>query len=74
MDTASFKRNRSNLKDDSKILKNEKVITFIGRLIYAKGVQDLIKCFFNIKKLGIPAKLVIVGEGVFQKYSNKASK
>ena len=66
VDTISFRKNKSNLKKDLKIVESKKVITFIGRLIYAKGVQDLIKCFFNIKKLGIPAKLVIVGDGSFK--------
>ena len=39
-------------------------ITFIGRLIYAKGVQDLISIFPNLNgKL----KLIIVGDGSYKK-------
>ncbi len=66
VDTVSFKKNENNLKDNLQILDTEKVITFIGRLIYAKGVQDLINCFFHIKKMGMRAKLVIVGDGSFK--------
>lgn len=66
IDTKAFIKSKNNLKKDLKISNTEKVITYIGRLIYAKGVQDLIDCFFQIKRLEIPVKLIIVGNGSFK--------
>ncbi|MHA2216764.1 MAG: glycosyltransferase [Candidatus Hodarchaeales archaeon] len=41
---------------------DEKIILFVGRLIYYKGVQFLIAAMLNIK-----AKLIIIGEGKHKK-------
>jgi len=42
------------------------VITFVGRLIYAKGVQDLISAFPMIKETVPNVKLLIVGDGPYR--------
>ena len=42
------------------------VITFVGRLIYAKGVQDLISAFPMIKEAVPNVKLLIVGDGPYR--------
>jgi len=42
------------------------VITFVGRLIYAKGVQDLISAFLMIKETIPNVKLLIVGDGPYR--------
>ncbi len=42
------------------------VITFVGRLIYAKGVQELISAFPKIKEAIPKAKLLIVGDGPYR--------
>jgi glycosyltransferase involved in cell wall biosynthesis len=39
------------------------VVTFVGRLIYAKGVQDLIVAFSRTKTIALDTKLLIVGDG-----------
>ena len=46
-------------------------VTFIGRLIYAKGVQDLITIFPELKG---EVRLLIVGEGSYRKELEKLSK
>ncbi len=43
------------------------VITFVGRLIYAKGVQDLISAFPMIKETIPNVKLLIVGDGPYRR-------
>ena len=62
IDTTNFKKSDSReikkLKKDLGI-KDQKVIVYVGRLIYAKGVQDLLLATKNIKDL----KVVIVGDG-----------
>lgn len=66
VETNLFKKKRNNLKENLKISDDFKVITFTGRLIYAKGVQDLINCFFTLKTRGIYAKLLIIGDGSYR--------
>jgi len=61
------------LKENLRIPDNYKIITFTGRLIYAKGVQDLIDSFFSIKNLGMPIKLIIVGDGPYRSNLEKFS-
>ena len=41
-------------------------ITFVGRLIYAKGVQDLMEAFADSWKLHSKIKLFIVGDGNYR--------
>jgi glycosyltransferase involved in cell wall biosynthesis len=47
-------------------LTNYAIITFIGRLIYAKGAQDLIAIFPKIKKKNPNTKVIIVGDGPYK--------
>jgi len=44
----------------------QKVILFTGRLVYGKGVQDLIEAFKNIRVKIPGANLVIVGDGAYR--------
>lgn len=41
-------------------------IVYVGRLIWAKGVQDLIEAFAVVQRSGQPISLVIAGAGVFE--------
>lgn len=50
------------LRKELGISKDEFVVTYIGRLIYAKGVQDLIK---SLKQLNMC--LIIIGDGNYKK-------
>lgn len=47
-------------------LGNVTTITFTGRLVYLKGVQDLIKAFLEVKKRIGNTKLLIVGDGPYR--------
>lgn len=60
---------KSDLRKKLKI-KNKFVITFTGRLIYAKGVQDLINAVESIKNI----KLLIIGEGPYKEYLKRIAK
>ncbi|OYT41751.1 MAG: glycosyl transferase family 1 [Candidatus Aenigmarchaeota archaeon ex4484_224] len=44
-------------------IENEKIIFFIGRLTWVKGVHNLVKAFWLIKKEFPKSKLIIVGVG-----------
>jgi glycosyltransferase involved in cell wall biosynthesis len=67
LDTDIFRKVDSKLKQQMG-LGDATVITFVGRLIYAKGVQDLISAFVQVKELVPNAKLFIVGDGPYRKY------
>jgi glycosyltransferase involved in cell wall biosynthesis len=73
VDTNFFKKKGNDLRERLKISEEYKVITFTGRLIYAKGVQDLINCFFILKTTDIPVKLLIVGDGSYRNNLEKLS-
>ncbi len=62
VDTKKFRKVKTNLKTKLKIPKDTKIITFIGRLIHAKGVQDLLKATENIDNI----KILIVGKGPYE--------
>jgi glycosyltransferase involved in cell wall biosynthesis len=49
--------------------KKEITITFVGRLIEGKGVQDLIRAFKDISEK--PMKLIIVGDGNYKDFLEK---
>lgn len=68
-----FKIKKTNLKRKLGIPNYYKIITFIGRLIYAKGIQDLIYVFQKIKKKYPKTKLLIVGEGNYKNELRKLS-
>ena len=55
-------RKKMNLKE------KDRVVLFVGRLDYNKGIEYLLRSFSRIDKEGIEARLVIVGEGALKKY------
>ena len=63
IDTTIFRKKDTNYRQKLGISNNALLITFVGRLIYAKGVQDLISVFPKIKETIPDAKLLIVGDG-----------
>ncbi|NWF77964.1 MAG: glycosyltransferase family 4 protein [Chloroflexi bacterium] len=66
IDTNIFKREKTNYRQKLGISNEALVITFVGRLIYAKGVQDLISAFSKIKDTAPELKLLIVGDGPYR--------
>jgi glycosyltransferase involved in cell wall biosynthesis len=67
VDTTVFKRKEdANCRQKLGISDNDIIITFVGRLIYAKGVQDLISVFPKIGDIAPHAKLLIVGDGPYR--------
>jgi len=67
IDTTIFKKKEDiNYKQKLGIRNDAVAITFVGRLIYAKGVQDLIFAFSRIKDTAPNAKLLIVGDGPYR--------
>lgn len=65
IDVEKFKRRETDLKSRLSISPDYKIITFVGRLIEAKGVQDLITAFNGVKN-EIKVKLLIAGEGNYK--------
>lgn len=67
IDTTIFrKREGRNYRQKLGISSNTVLITFVGRLIYAKGVQDLISAFTKIKEAIPDTKVLIVGAGPYR--------
>ena len=67
IDTTIFrKKEDANCRQNLGISNDAVVITFVGRLIYAKGVQDLIDAFPRIKDTARDTKLLIVGDGPYR--------
>ena len=67
IDTAIFKKKEdTNYRQKLDIGNDAVVITFVGRLIYAKGVQDLISAFSKIKDTAPEIKVLIVGDGPYR--------
>lgn len=63
IDERVYKRsNSSHLKGEYGILPEEKVIIHVSNFRPVKRVQDVVRTFENITK-GIPAKLLLVGDG-----------
>jgi len=56
-------RSVDNLRNAYKINKDEKVIFFIGRLTWIKGVENLILAFSEVLKKFPKTKLIILGKG-----------
>jgi len=46
----------------------DRVVLFVGRLDYNKGIEYLLRSFSRINEEGTEARLVIVGEGALKKY------
>jgi len=67
IDTTIFKKKEDiNYKQKLGISNDAIVITFVGRLIYAKGVQDLIYALSRIKDAAPEVKLLIAGDGPYR--------
>lgn len=66
IDTVVFKKRDTNLRRELCLDESSVVITFVGRLIYAKGVQDLIAAFPKVKKRVPNVKVLIVGDGPYK--------
>ena len=67
IDTTIFKKKEDTNYGQKLDIRNDAVvITFVGRLIYAKGVQDLISAFAKIKDTDPEVKLLIVGDGPYR--------
>jgi glycosyltransferase involved in cell wall biosynthesis len=67
IDTTTFKKKEdTNYRQKAGISNDALVITFVGRLIYAKGVQDLVSAFSKIKDTAPEVKLLIVGDGPYR--------
>ena len=62
IDTNIFRKKNTNLREKLS-LGDSVVITFVGRLIYAKGVHDLISAFADIEREFNNLKLLIAGYG-----------
>lgn len=67
---SEYKKVKTDLKKKLSISARTKIITYVGRLIYAKGVQDLIKATSNMNKI----KLIIIGSGPYKKELEKLAK
>jgi len=70
IDTNIFRKKNSNLREKLS-LGDSIVITFVGRLIYAKGVHDLISVFADIEREFSNLKLLIVGYGPYRQELEK---
>jgi glycosyltransferase involved in cell wall biosynthesis len=70
IDISKFKKVKANLKLRLNIPKANKVITFVGRLIYAKGVQDLINACTGLPNI----TLLMVGDGPYREELEKLAK
>jgi len=67
VDTEYFKNNKSELeqieiRDKLNIKKNDFVITFVGRIVKDKGINELVEAFLNLQKEHAHLKLLLVGD------------
>lgn len=69
-DTTKFKRRQTDLRSRLRIDTADLIITFVGRLIEAKGVQDLIETFKEISQ-SHKVKLLIIGSGNYSQELKK---
>lgn len=72
LDLTKFKHPSKNVKNNLMKKynpKKKKVVTFVGRLIYAKGVHDLIRACS-----GLYLKLFVIGDGPYKKKLERLSK
>lgn len=70
IDANLFRKKNSNLREKTSF-GNSVVITFVGRLIYAKGVHDLISVFADIDREFNSLELLIVGYGPYKQELEK---
>jgi glycosyltransferase involved in cell wall biosynthesis len=65
IDTALFNKKPSNIRSQLNV-GNSFILLFVGRLIYAKGAQDLISILPEIKEKKKDLKIIIVGDGPYR--------
>lgn len=65
VDTALFDKKASNVRNQLNV-GNSFILLFVGRLIYAKGAQDLISILPEIKEKKKDLKILIVGDGPYR--------
>ncbi len=65
VDTEVFKRKGAKLKGEL-ALNGTTIITFVGRLTYWKGVQELLRSFQEVQKDFAQVRLLIVGDGSYR--------
>ena len=65
-----FKKIKTNLRSELGITKNQFIVTYVGRIIYAKGIHDLISAIKNVDGV----TLIIVGEGPYLKKLKQLAK
>jgi len=70
VDTGVFKPKDNNIRKELNIKENSFVITYVGRLIYAKGVHDLIKALKGIEEV----VLQVIGKGPYRHELEKLAK
>ena len=70
IDTNIFRKKNTDLREKLS-LEDSVVITFVGRLIYAKGVHDLISVFADIEREFNNVKLLIVSYGLYRQELEK---
>ncbi len=56
------KEEKLKIRDEYKILKDDFVITFIGRIVKDKGINELVESFINLVKKYPNLKLLLVGD------------
>jgi glycosyltransferase involved in cell wall biosynthesis len=66
IDTSVFRNKHTGYRQKLGITNDTLLITFVGRLIYAKGVQDLVRAFAKIGDVVPKTKLLIVGDGPYR--------
>jgi glycosyltransferase involved in cell wall biosynthesis len=66
IETSVFRKKHTGYRQKLGITNDTLLITFVGRLIYAKGVQDLIRAFAKIGDVVPKTKLLIVGDGPYR--------
>ncbi|MFH1256291.1 MAG: glycosyltransferase family 4 protein [Candidatus Diapherotrites archaeon] len=67
VDTDSFNKKVYSPRNNKRFSADFKYITFVGRLIEAKGVQDLLIVFSEILKKRPRIRLLVVGDGPYKK-------
>ena len=65
IDTSIFRRRDTNYREKLRLGNDATLITLVGRLIYAKGIQDLISVFPEIASKH-EVRLLIVGDGAYK--------
>ncbi|PIN81804.1 hypothetical protein COV13_00230 [Candidatus Woesearchaeota archaeon CG10_big_fil_rev_8_21_14_0_10_32_9] len=67
---SEYKKVKTNLQQRLNISPKTKIITYVGRLIYAKGIQDLIQATTEMKSV----QLIIIGEGPYRQKLEQLAK